>query len=155
MAPLYCNTTDFCHILPFTFSFLASWWYKEEFPSQLCPSTTTEPCLYVWFYTGFFAIGWIQRWTSQVGNLSCKEKDRSRRCQYIQSFDMFFVSILTFFDTLTKNDASNWLVRIHIHIRDEQVNFSRYRRLTCLVSKILFLAAILIFFSKTRSTILA
>ena len=34
----------------------------------------------------------------------------------------------------------------YYHIRDQQVNFSRNRHLTCLVSKILFLAAILIFF---------
>jgi len=44
---------------------------------------------------------------------------------------------------------------IHNHIRDQQVNFSRNRYLTCLVSKILFLAAILNFFSKMRSAILA
>ena len=35
------------------------------------------------------------------------KQDRSRRCQYIQSFDIFF--ILTFFATLTGNDASNRL----------------------------------------------
>ena len=36
----------------------------------------------------------------------------------------------------------------YYHIRDQQVNFSRIRHLTCLVSKILVLAAILIFFLK-------
>ena len=36
----------------------------------------------------------------------------------------------------------------YCHFRDQQVNFGRNRHFTCLVSKVLFLAAILIFFRK-------
>ena len=43
---------------------------------------------------------------------------------------------------------SLWRIQMtkYYHIRDQQVNFSQNRHLTCLVSKMLFLAAILIIF---------
>ena len=80
-----------------------------------------------------------------------RKQDRSSQCQYIQSSDIFFnVDIFCNFNRKCRIQSTRYY-----HICNQQVNFSCNRHLTCLVSKNLFLTAILIFLSKTRSAILA
>ena len=77
------------------------------------------------------------------------KQDRSRRCQYIQWIDMFFFFNFDIFCHFYRK----WRIQSNKYhdIRDQQVNFSRNRHLTCLVSKTLFLAAIFNFFLKRGS----
>ena len=82
---------------------------------------------------------------------SILKQNRSRRFQYIQSFDIIFnFDIFWHFDQKWRIQSTKYY-----HNRNYQVNFNRNRHLTCLVSKAFFLSDILIFFSKTWSAILA
>ena len=74
-----------------------------------------------------------------------KKQDRSRRCKYIQSNMTFSVFLPFLYKLLIKSTK-------YYQIRDQRVWISGNRHLTCPISKILFLAAILIF-SKTRFSI--
>ena len=67
------------------------------------------------------------------------KQDRSRRCKYIQS-NMTFSLFLPFLHKLLIKSTK------YYQIRDQRVWISGNRHLTCPISKILFLAAILIFF---------
>ena len=70
-----------------------------------------------------------------------KKQDRSRRCKYIQSDMTFSVCFfLPFFQKLLIKSTK------YYQIRDQRVWISENRHLTRPISKILFLAAILIFF---------
>ena len=62
------------------------------------------------------------------------KQDRSRQCEYIQSFDIFFKAWhFCPFDRKWRIQSTRYY-----HICDQQINFSRNRQLTNLISNIVF-----------------
>ena len=104
--------------------------------------TKVHSTYFNWCYTNFISHHCVQ-------GIEIKEKqDRSRRCLYIQSIDIFFY-FLTFFAPLTGNEASNRL-NIIIFAISRSISIKIDTSLA-LFQKKKKLAAILIFFQKRGS----